>query len=520
MTGSSLQDERTRTDDPSGRGSRLGRLLARNMAYNLVGTVVPVIFALALLPVLTRGLGPERFGILALSWLVFTYLTDMGLSRATTKFVAEAAARADERGVSAVVATSVAVQAMGGLALGSLLAIAAWAAGDRLLSVSPALALETRVSLVLVAAAVPFVLVASAYRGVLEAAQRFDRVNAVRVPSSIANYVLPAGGVLLGLGLVPIIAALVAARLATAVAFAWLAIREEPRAGVMPRIHRSYLRPMVVFGGWLTLGTVLTPFLVYGDRVALAVLAGAEAVGYYAAPAEVVIRLLIIPASLVATLFPALSALRALDAATEPVIWRGMKYVMLLIVAPIGVLIAVGEPALVLWIGADFAREGASVLTILAVGVALIAPAYVPIIALQAVGRADITARLYLLELPIFVALLVVLIPVWGIAGAAAAWTARVALDAALGSYAAGRVGLISRAGCRDARFPQAAGAGLMVLAGAFAAAAAPGAWATSAVLGSSMAAAGALVWIRALDAGEQSVALAWLRAQPAERAG
>jgi O-antigen/teichoic acid export membrane protein len=501
------------------QGSPLSRLLAKNMAYNLVGTVVPAVFALALLPVLTRGLGPERFGILALSWLVFTYLTDIGLSRATTKFVADAAARDDARGVPAVVATSVAVQALGGVALGALLAIAAWAGGDRMLAVSPALALETRLSLVLVAAAVPFVLLASAYRGVLEAAQRFDRVNAVRVPSSIANYLLPAAGVVLGAELVPIIASLLVARVATAAAFAWLAIREEPRAAVVPRIHREYLRPMVVFGGWVTLGTLLTPFLVYGDRLALAAMAGAEAVGYYAAPAEVVMRLLIIPASLVATLFPALSTLNALSEATEPAIWRGMKYVMLLVVAPIGLIIAVGEPALVLWLGAEFGRESAVVLTILAVGVALISPAYVPMIALQAAGRADIPSRLYLLELPVFLVLLVVFIPLWGIAGAAAAWTVRVALDGLLGCLAAARVGIISAAGGREARLPQAAAAGLLVLAGAFAAAAAPGGWATSAVLACSMAAAAALVWLGALDTGERSVALGWLRAGAAEGA-
>jgi O-antigen/teichoic acid export membrane protein len=490
----------------------MSRLLARNMAYNVVGTVIPAVFALALLPVLTRGLGAEQFGILALSWLVFTYLTDVGLSRATTKFVADAAVLDDERGLSAVVATSVAVQAVGGLLLGALLGAVAWSAGDRILSVSPGLAQETRIALLLTAAAVPFVLVASAYRGVLEAAQRFDQVNAVRVPSSVANYAFPAVGVLLGLGLVPIIASLLAARVVTAAAFAWLAIREEPGAAVIPRIHGSHLRPMLVFGGWLTLAMLLNPFLVYGDRIALAVLAGADAVGYYAAPAEVVMRLLIIPASLVATLFPALSALNAASRRTEPAIWRGMKYVMLMVVAPIGVIIALGEPALVVWVGAEFARESAVVLTILAAGVAIIAPAYVPIIALQAVGRADIPSRLYMLELPVFVALLLVLVPRYGIAGAAAAWTARVAMDAVLGTVAAARIGLIGWPGGRSARFPQAVAASLLVLAGAVAAAVVPGTLATLAALGAGLATGGLAGWRGALDARERALAMAWLK--------
>jgi O-antigen/teichoic acid export membrane protein len=366
----------------------------------------------------------------------------------------------------------------------------------------------------LVAAGVPFVLLSSAYRGVLEAAQRFDHVNAVRVPSSIANYALPAIGVLSGLGLIPIVAALLVARILTAGAFAWLAVRAEPGAAVVPRLHRDYLRPLLTFGGWVTLGSILTPFLAYGDRATLGALAGAEAVGYYAAPAEVVMRLLIIPGSLAATLFPALSALSAVREATEPTIWRGMKYVMLIVLIPVVVLIAAGEPALVLWLGADVGRESANVLPVLAVGVAVLSPAYMPMIALQATGRADIPARLYLLEIPLFVGLLVVLIPLWGIVGAAAAWSIRVVLDAALQCAAAARIRLITAAGARSARMPQAAAVGLALVIGAFLAAATPGAWGTSLVLAAAMAVAGTAVWATALDPAERGFVRSWLSAR------
>jgi O-antigen/teichoic acid export membrane protein len=494
-------------------GSALSRLLARNMAYNFVGTALPAVIAVALLPILTRGLGPERFGILALCWLVFTYLTDVGFGRATTKFVADAAARADERGLPAVVATSVAIQALAGLLVGAALGLLAWGGIDRLLDVSPALANETRVSFMLVAAGVPFVLLSSAYRGVLEAAQRFDHVNAVRVPSSIANYALPAMGVLAGLGLVPIVAALLAARIVTAAAFAWLAVRAEPRAAVLPRLHGGYLRPLLTFGGWVTLGSILTPFLAYGDRATLGALAGAEAVGYYAAPAEVVMRLLIIPGSLAATLFPALSALSAVREATEPTIWRGMKYVMLIVLVPVGLLVAAGEPALVLWLGEEVGRESATVLPVLALGVAVLSPAYMPMIALQATGRADIPARLYLLEIPFFVLLLIILIPAWGIVGAAAAWSIRVAIDAVLQCGAAARVGLITTAGARLARIPQAAAIGVFLVLGAFLAAASTGFWTTSLVLAATLAMAGTAVWAAALDADERRFVRAWLGA-------
>lgn len=496
-------------------GSGLTRLLARNMAHNFVGAVIPAFFALALLPVLTRGMGAAAFGVLALSWLVFTYLTDIGLGRAVTKFVADAAARDDGRALPAVVATSVSIQAVVGLALGGLLALAVWLGAGVLVAVPPELQAETRMAFLLVAAAVPFVLLASAYRGVLEAAQRFDLVNAVRVPSSVANYALPAACVAVGVGLVPIIALLLAARVATAAAFLWLAVRAEPRAKVLPRIHAGYVRPMVAFGGWVTLGMVLTPFLTYADRLFLAGLAGAGAVGYYVPPAEVVMRMLIIPASLVATLFPALSALSAVGRPTESAIWQGMKYVTVLVAVPVAAVIAVGEPGLVLWLGPEFGRAAAPVLPVLALGVVVLSPAYLPMIALQATGRADLPTRLYLLEIPVFVALLLVLVPAWGIVGAAAAWTGRVVLDAALQTLAAARVGLISARGARAARVPQALGAAALAVAGGFAATAAPGVWASAAVLVAALAVSGFVVWRLALEGAERAAVRAWFAARP-----
>jgi O-antigen/teichoic acid export membrane protein len=68
-----------------------GQLVARNTALNIVGRVVPLLVALAAMPYVVRHLGPDRFGLLALAWMVVGYfaLFDLGIGPATTKFVAE-----------------------------------------------------------------------------------------------------------------------------------------------------------------------------------------------------------------------------------------------------------------------------------------------------------------------------------------------------------------------------------------------------------------------------------------------
>ncbi|MGZ4898793.1 MAG: hypothetical protein ACXV8X_03975, partial [Candidatus Angelobacter sp.] len=68
-----------------------GRSVAGNTLWNLLGNCFPVAVAVVCLPVLKRGLGTERLGIISLAWVVIGYfgLFDLGLSRALTKLVAE-----------------------------------------------------------------------------------------------------------------------------------------------------------------------------------------------------------------------------------------------------------------------------------------------------------------------------------------------------------------------------------------------------------------------------------------------
>lgn len=72
-----------------------GSLLARNAYINLIGQILPILVAIFAIPLLIKVLGTERFGVLALAWVVMGDfgLFDFGMGLATTKFVAEHHAR-------------------------------------------------------------------------------------------------------------------------------------------------------------------------------------------------------------------------------------------------------------------------------------------------------------------------------------------------------------------------------------------------------------------------------------------
>ena len=99
-----------------------GRSLASNTLWNLFGNCFPVVVAVVCLPVLKRGLGTERLGIMSLAWVLIGYfsLFDLGLSRALTKLVAERIAQRRQSEVASLVWTSLSLMTAVGI-VGALL---------------------------------------------------------------------------------------------------------------------------------------------------------------------------------------------------------------------------------------------------------------------------------------------------------------------------------------------------------------------------------------------------------------
>lgn len=410
-------------------------MLARNTLINLIGQAVPLLVAVIAMPFVVRGLGTERFGLLSLAWVVLGYFTifDLGLGRATTKYVAEALGKGEVTHVSQIIWTAVTVQAIMGFVGAIVLLGITDLLVDRVLNIPTQLLGEARSTFHLLALSIPVVLISSSFSGVLEAAQRFDLINAVRIPSSILTYLLPLVGLSLGLGLPGIVALIVLARLGALVAFVAMNLRMRPELreysasfNLLPRLFS--------YGGWITITSIVSPILVYLDRFLIGSLLTIAAVAYYTAPYEAVTRLSIISASLAMTLFPAFSALEG--GKNSPRIGMlfasSAKYVILTTGPAVVVIWLYAGEILRIWLGADFVAESTAVMQILAIGVLINSLAIAPFTLLQGVGMPDLPAKFHLIELPIYIFVAWILVSQFGIAGAASAWTLRMTLDALL----------------------------------------------------------------------------------------
>jgi len=407
-------------------------LIARNTLINLIGLALPLLVGVATIPLVVRGLGTERYGLLSLAWVVLGYFTifDLGLGRAMTKYVAEALSKGETDQVPQIIWTAVTFQAALGLLGGLVLFWTTDLLVECVLNIPPELMREAKDTLYLLAVSVPFVLVSISFSGVLEAAQRFDLVNLVRIPSSILTFILPLVGLYLGFGLPGIVTLILLARIGTLAAFIVMDLRIVPKIREYS-ISLARFSNLFAYWGWVVITSVVGPILVYLDRFLIGSLLTIAAVTYYTAPYEAVTRISIISLSLSTTLFPAFSAMEGIRNRQQlgVLFVRSIKYAFLISGAIVVVVIVYAGQILQIWLGSDFAIESTESMQVLALGVLINSFAYIPFALLQGVGRPDLTAKFHLIELPIYVGIAWVLVSEYGIVGAAGAYTIRVLVD-------------------------------------------------------------------------------------------
>ncbi|WP_319409904.1 flippase [uncultured Desulfosarcina sp.] len=421
-----------------------GRRITRNSILNIFGYCAPMVVALLTIPVIVRGMGIERFGILTLAWAVIGYfsLFDFGLNRALTKMVAEKLGTSEQSQIPYLVWTSLVVMALFGLLVAAALIVFLPWIVDHVLTISSELRRETQISFYLLACSVPIVILSVGLRGVLSAYQKFDLINWVRVPMGIYVFVAPIPIIKwYSNALHPVLAALIAGRLLAILIQLKMCtqIVSFMKSGI--GFRRDLVRPLLSYGGWITVCNVISPLMIYIDRFFIGSLISTAAVAFYATPNEVATKLWMLPWALLGVLFPAFSTslVRDLRLASE-LFSNSLKYLFVILFPIILVSITYSFEGLDFWLGREFAEKSSIVLRWMLVGVFLHGIAQVPYALLQGAGRPDILAKLHMIELPLYCFLLWQLITLGGTKGAAIAWTMRLGADGLIVFLFAGKI--------------------------------------------------------------------------------
>ena len=407
--------------------------LGRSSVVNLAGAAVPLLVSLPAVGALARVLDAERFALVLLAWALvgFAGVLDMGLSRATVR---QSALLRDQPSAAADALRSavLSVSLLGAAA--ALLVLLLRAPLLDALSVSAEHRDDAAQGLLWAALSIPLLLPVLVMQGHWDGVEDFVESNLQRALSSSLVPLLTLAGAAWDRSFGAAMSGLLLARvlaLALALGRRGMAAR---LAGA--RFDAARLRGLLRDGGWVSVSNLVSPDMNTLDRYLLGFARQAAAVGFYAAPSDAANKLLVVPVAITRGLFPALSR-EDCAVKRQELVWQAHRLVALTCVPLAAAGAWLAPVVLGLWLGPSFVEPSTPVLQILMAGFLLGAFAQVPFTEVQARGRADLSARLHLLELVPF------LIGAWwlsrehGAIGTALAWTLRYAADLLLHALAA-----------------------------------------------------------------------------------
>jgi O-antigen/teichoic acid export membrane protein len=387
------------------------------------------------IPYLIQILGAEKFGLLALIWAVVSYvgIFDLGLGRSLTLQVAMHDSNGAKQKLGSVIGTAYGLMLLLGSALAVLMLLfTPWIVAS-IKGVSDIK--ETSDAFSVMALSVPFIIMTSGFKGILEARQEFALVNYVRLPLGIFTFGGPALLVFwVGARLDLIACILVIGRISGCVAYLYFAFRVSLSEHRCLKWDISEVKHLCSSGGWLSVASIVSPIMGYADRFVLGALVSVNAVAYYVTPNELVTKLWIIPSALTAVLFPIFSSSFARDLKQPTIrLFDFSSLIIYVFIAPLSLILAVFSfEILNFWVGEEFAHQGQQVLVIFAFAILINCLAHVPLTLLQGTGSAKSVALLQVVEIPLFLLVLWVLTLKFGVVGAAWAWVIRALFDTGL----------------------------------------------------------------------------------------
>ncbi|WP_417764866.1 oligosaccharide flippase family protein [Shewanella chilikensis] len=406
------------------------RRIGRNAIYNVAGVTLPSIAGILAIPILLANLGADRVGIftLAMGVVGFAGVFDLGIGRALTQSVASAVgANCNRQTISRLIRRALTVVFLVGFLWGGSL----WAMSDSivhsLFSLEGALASEAVKGVSWLSLALPGLLLSSSLIGVLEGLQRFALVNVWRVPLGVLVFMVPALCSFHFQDIGIIIGCLVMTRLAGLII--WAMVIPAALAEHQGESERYDERLLWRFTGWLTVSNVVGPLMVQVDRFYLASLFPPASVAYYTVPLDTLFRMTSLPVAAMNAVFPALAQSGSQSPDSAKLLRGAAWFTLAFWVVPVFCVGIVLKGLLTLWLGAEFAGAALLISQWILLGVLINGFAHIPYALLQSAGRSDITAKLHLVELPMYLLMVYFLVSIFGVLGAAVAWTLRIALD-------------------------------------------------------------------------------------------
>jgi len=405
---------------PKGRSERF----VRSVVWNWAGVSISLITGFLLSPYLFRKLGPEGYGIWALSFSLIEYywLLDLGVRSATAKFVAHHWTTAEPEQVSEVMSTAVSYSSLIAVLMLGLVTLLI-SPIQEFFHISPAYRDSFRTLLMLITLSWSLGLVFNLFSAALEAVQRFDVTNRITIITTGTRAVLWFVLLYLGYGIVALGVATLLNYCIMYVLNYYYFRKVLPDCRISLR-HAGLpvLKKMWNYGVHTFLQTVSMMGLNQGPPILIGHFLPTEFVGFYNLP----VRLLQYTVEFIGRIGVVTNVNAAALSAREESqpLAKLAEYAnryCLAIFFPLAILLWIyGPQFFLIWIGPSGAGQAAPLLPILLIGYLFAVVAqFSSSMLLLGLGKHQRYAKGLFVEAVLAVGALWVVIPRWGIIGAA-----------------------------------------------------------------------------------------------------
>lgn len=371
-------------------------MLLRNSLWNLSGSAVPMVVALATVPLLIGALGVEGFGIVTLVGSVTGYfgVLDINLSAGSIKYLAEHHAAGDRERFAETFWFGSLFYGLLGLLGAAIIFFSADSLLLRFFEVSESMREATVSAFEIAALGFGLTQLQSYLLVVPQALQRYDRSAQSEAFFGTAVNLASVAAALAGTGVVGVIIARVAVSAANILYLIWL-IRHF-KLGLSPRWPRKDVRAALTsFSAYAYLSKIASTLHQHADKLIVGAIGGPVALAFYTVPVTLAGRILGLTYRLSSVIYPRASALAGAGRINElrPVYLGVMRYVTYINFAALGMIVLAGDEFLRRWVGEEFVAQGYPVLILMTVALLVDSLTNIPSLVNDALGHPRVTGK-------------------------------------------------------------------------------------------------------------------------------
>lgn len=407
--------------------------MLKNSLWNFLGFLIPILISIPSIGYLSRELGVESFGIYILTSMVFGYanIFDFGILRTVVREVA--LFKNNQFELSNVFSNLLIIIIIISIFIALVIFLNS-AQIATFIGVSYEDKKNTILALNIISMIIPIFFINQYLISYLEGLERFKEISLIKIFSGIVISTIPLIFIIvLDVNIKNVILGLFFSRIIVLLFSICILTKYRPKQ-LNFKLNKNTIKRTFNFGKWISISNIISPVMVYLDKVVITKLIGIEGSAFYLVASEAISRLSIFPFCISSVIFPRLCGSTSVYERRKNIIMATIIIIVPVISLSL-ILMLYSNFLITAWLGKNFSDVTAEIFNILLVGFIFNAYAQIPYANIQSLGYSKITSWIHLAELVPYLVGFYFLTDFYGLKGAAYVWTARVIIDSLVLHY-------------------------------------------------------------------------------------